>query len=214
MDAALIQGIFVIAPLQRVTEHGGFKQPGQILLDAGNILLHEALFAPAIVVGGDAAQNPDDHRVHVLGVILVEFGAIQPFQGQLLQGLHNGGGGFLRHPLQHGNAPVQLHLGGVRQQGRGEVVVDHVVRHPPLEVGENAVIQSAVHHPEMDQLLVALQGVLHADLVDQLVNVKKGEGERGFSNIPPAYPGAPGKISPQLLVRQGLVGGVVAGDLP
>ena len=63
------------------------------------------------------------------------------------------------------------------------------------------------------QLPVALHGVLHADLVQKLVNVEKGKGCRCFLGIAPAKPGPPGKIAPQFPVRKRLVGGVVPGHI-
>ena len=75
---------------------------------------------------------------------------------------------------------------------------------------QNSVVQGAVCIPEGGELGEAFQGRIHPHLVQQLINIKKSEGQRGLLNLTLPELGAPGEIAPQLLIGEVLIGGIVA----
>ena len=212
VGAEFVHDVVIALPPQRVAEHGGVKEPGQVFFDAPQILGHKAVFAAGIAVQRHPPQHRDHHGLHVRAVLLVEFGAFQPFQGQLFQCFHDGGGGLGLNFLQHGHAFVDGGPRGAFQQGRVQIIVDHIIRQPLLQIGKDAVVQLAIFLPKGGELPIAVQGVVHANLIEQFVNIEESEGQGGFLHLPLPQLGTPGKIPPQLLIRQGLVGGVVAQD--
>ena len=159
-------------------------------------------------------QHPDDHGVAVLPVLPVELGALQPFGRQLLHRADDFLVATALDAVQHGDATVEAHLWRIRQKAGIQIIIDHVIHQPQVQIWENAVVQRAVCVPELRQLPVAVHGVGDADLVEKLVDIQKRIGQGRFLQIPPAQLRPPGEIPPQLRVGQGLVGGKIMGHPP
>ena len=213
VDAPRIHRVFPLFLFPPVAEYGGIEQPCLVLLRDAKILLHHAFLAPGGIVGRNPAQYPDNHSIAVGGVSRIEFGTPQPFGGQLLHREHHLFGGLTVHVIQNGDAVVQNHPGGVRQQLRVKAIVDDIIRQPLRKVGQNAIVQPTVVLRKGFQLPVAVHGVGDADLVDQLIYIQKGKGQVRFLKITVPQLRPPGKIAPKLLVRQGFVGGIIAQNL-
>ena len=118
----------------------------------------------------------------------------------------------LRLPAHGDVGQVEKHLRGAGQKRRVQAIVDHVVHQPLVQVGEDGAVDPAVGVFEILQFPVPVHGVRRADLVDKLVDVEKGEGEGGLQELAPPQLGPPGEVAPQLLVLEGLVGGIVVLD--
>ena len=153
---------------------------------AAKILLDHGLFASGIVMLRHPPQHPDDHGVAVLPVFPVEFGALQPFRRQLLHRADDFFVATAPDAVQYGNAPVEPHPGVIRQKPGVQIIIDHVVHQPLVQIWQNTVVQRAVRVPELRQLPVAVHGVGDADLIEQLVDIQKRIAQGRFLQIPPA----------------------------
>ena len=140
----------------------------------------------------------------------IEPGAAQPSGGKVFDGLQDSGGIILPDIVQHKQVPVKGSLLRFRQELGGQIIIQNVVKQPALQIGQYGAVQLDVVRFKGLELPVALHGVLHPDLVQKLINVEKGKGSRGLLHLTPAKLCSPGKIAPQLLVGEGLIGGVVA----
>ena len=194
-----------------MAEYGGGEGGGEQLQGLAEILLNEGVFAVGIVVG-DLPEHRHQDLIHVLMVFRVKFGAIQPL-GEVFDSLHD----FFRllglHILQHRHIMIKDHLRRGGQQPGLQLVVGGVFVKPLVQVGENPVVQGAVILVEAQQLLIAVQRVRHADLVEQLVDIEKREGQGGFLQVSCPELRPPGEVPPQLLIGESLVGGVIAGHI-
>ena len=141
--ASVVNRVLPVFLFPPVVKNGGIEQPRLVLLQNAKILLHHTFLAPGGIVGRNPAQYPDNHGIAVGSVIPIEFGAPQPFGGQLLHSEHHLFGGLSVHVIQNGDAVVQNHPGGVRQQLRVKAIVDDIIRQPLRKVGQNAIVPSS-----------------------------------------------------------------------
>ena len=214
VDIFFVHRILAAALLLTPVKNRRVEQNHLRLGKAAKILLDHGLFASGIVMLCHPPQHPDDHGVAVLPVFPVEFGALQPFRRQLLHRADDFFVATAPDAVQYGNATVEAHLWRIRQKAGVQIIIDHVIHQPQVQIWENAVVQRAVCVPELRQLPVAVHGVGDADLIEQLVDIQKRIAQGRFLQIPPAQFCPPREIPPQLRVGQGLVGGEIAEHLP
>ena len=213
VDAPFVQGKFELPGFALIQKDGGEKQADRILLNAAEILLHHGFFAAGGIMLRDPAKHPGDHSVKVVRMLRVEFGSLQPLGAELLYRPDDLGILLLPDVVQHSDAPVKNHLTAVCQKVRIQPVIDHIIHKPLGQIGEDLFVQLAVGVLKVQKLPIAVQGIRRADLVEQLINIEKGEGQGGFADISFAQLCTPGKVSPKLLVREGLVGGKIAHNI-
>ena len=214
VDIFFVHRVLAAALLLTPVKNRRVEQNHLRLGKASKILLDHGLFASGIVMLRHPPQHPDDHGVAVLPVFPVEFGALQPFRRQLLHHTDDFFVATAPDTVQYGNAPVEPHPGVIRQKPGVQIIIDHVVHQPLVQIWQNTVVQRAVRVPELRQLPVAVHGVGDADLIEQLVDIQKRIAQGRFLQIPPAQFCPPREIPPQLRVGQGLVGGEIAEHRP
>ena len=205
----LIHAAFQIPGFPGVGEHGASKEPHRLPLEPAEKLLPQGLLGAPCIVPGHALQQPCQHPPVILPVVPAEPGAGDPAGGQSLHRLHHRlrGKGF--RLFQPGNGFVPPNPRGILQQRRGQLIIHHKVPHPVLQVREDESVQGNIVPAEAQECLIPRLRVRNAYTVKQFIDIKKGKGVAGFLHLPPAKPGTPGKVPPQLPVRQGLVGGII-----
>ena len=107
--------------------------------------------------------------------------------------------------------------GGIRKErGPGGIqpIVDHIIPQPLAHVTVQMRIELAIGLPKAVQRIKSLLRRPDADLVEELIDIQKSKGEGGFGDLSAAHGGPPGEIPAQLGVIHGLIGGVIARELP
>ena len=186
VDIFFVHRILAAALLLTPVKNRRVEQNHLRLGKAAKILLDHGLLAPGIVMRRHPPQHPDDHGVAVLPVFPVELGALQPFGRQLLHRADDFLVATALDAVQHGDATVEPHLWRIRQKAGIQIIIDHVIHQPQVQIWENAVVQCAVCVPELRQLPVAVHGVGDADLIEQLVDIQKRIAQGRFLQISPA----------------------------
>ena len=194
-----------------VHKDSGFKGPKSLTVPGPKEKLHHGPLAPGVIVGGNAPQYPGKHPVHILCVLRIKAGTSQPLGCETADSFRNFSVGVPVNFREGDQLPVKGGRSGFLQERFRKIVVQHVVRHPRVQIPLHRVIQRYIFRPEPPKLFVALRRVFHACLIQNFINVKKGEGRGGFLQI--AFPqlSAPGEVAPQFRIRQGLIGGVIPG---
>ena len=220
-----------------VVEHGrgihgvalGGRAPEQALDVVGLAALR--------TVAHEVLEDPGTDYPHVRGVVLEEARPADLVARAGAQGLRE----LCRRghlPLQLGAFPAGHSQGGKlcllgeqeRMDVRGEplalpldqawveVMVDHVVAHPPAHVGaeRRAVVEVVGDEGVAERLkarvtLLARRG---ADAREQLVDVEERERKRRAGHLASAHARAPREVAAQLAQRHGAVGGVVLEEVP
>ena len=104
---------------------------------------------------------------------------------------------------------VELEGTAVFQKRCRQVVIDNVICQPNADVAVELGGKGAVGLPKRLDGPKAVLRVGATDTAEQLVEVDKGKGERGFLHVAGTYLCAPGKVAAKLPVAHGVVRGRV-----
>ena len=104
---------------------------------------------------------------------------------------------------------VELEGAAVFQKRCRQVVIDNVICQPDADVAVELGGKGAVGLPKRLDGPKAVLRVGATDTAEQLVEVDKGKGERGFLHVAGTYLCTPGKVAAKLPVAHGVVRGRV-----
>ncbi len=196
---------FILLP----EEYGVGKQLQPFVAGPSHMFLQKRFFPVGLPVPLDHPVDPAQKPHGVFRFLFVQFGPAYMVGGKKVQGVEEFLVRGIFPVIQHQIGfilPVPL---GFRQQGGIQLVIQHVIPEPLVEIGQDPVVQEAVGFPESLQFLITVLGIFHPDLVQQFVYIKESIGQRGPFQLLMPEPGPPAEIPPELFVRKHPVGGIV-----
>ena len=119
-------------------------------------------------------------------------------------------------PAKHREQKIPLDPVGINvwlDLFHGEVVQDRELHHPAAQVLPHGGVSDAriqVAGLKFLHFAEALHGRLRPNSVKQLINIHVGEGRRDPAEVPSAHQRSPGKISPELVQVQIMIGRKIA----